>query len=93
MLANKVWRNTTIRQIRQTLVPPNFRRLWYSIILCYIDMHGHHCNLCYLKGSALDQYEEGIFNYIVSPYQFLRKAIIPIPPIIDQYHSQVCVAR
>ena len=29
MLANKVWRNITIRQIRQTLVPPNFRRLRY----------------------------------------------------------------
>ena len=27
ILANKVWRNITIRQIRQTLVPPNFRRL------------------------------------------------------------------
>ena len=24
ILANKVWRNITIRQIRQTLVPPNF---------------------------------------------------------------------
>ena len=30
MLANKVWRNITIHQIRQTLVPPNFRRLWYT---------------------------------------------------------------
>ena len=29
ILANKVWRNITIRQIRQTLVPPNFRRLRY----------------------------------------------------------------
>ena len=29
MLANKVWRNITIRQIRQTLVPPNFHRLRY----------------------------------------------------------------
>ena len=29
MLVNKVWRNITIRQIRQTLVPPNFRRLQY----------------------------------------------------------------
>ena len=27
MLTNKVWRNITIRQIRQTLIPPNFRRL------------------------------------------------------------------
>ena len=27
MLANKVWRNITILQIRQTLVPPNFHRL------------------------------------------------------------------
>ena len=30
MLANKVWRNITIRQIRQTLVPPNFRCLRYN---------------------------------------------------------------
>ena len=29
ILANKVWRFITIRQIRETLVPPNFRRLWY----------------------------------------------------------------
>ena len=29
ILANKVWRIITIRQIRQTLVPPNFRRLRY----------------------------------------------------------------
>ena len=32
MLANKVWRNITIRQIRQTLVPPNFRRLRYNTV-------------------------------------------------------------
>ena len=36
MLANKVWRNITIRQIRQTLVPPNFHRLRY-----YISVEGH----------------------------------------------------
>ena len=34
MLANKVWRNITNCQIRQTLVPPNFRRLQYTN--CYI---------------------------------------------------------
>ena len=31
MLANKVWQNITIRQIRQTLIPPNFRRLRYFL--------------------------------------------------------------
>ena len=36
MLANKVWRNITIRQIHQTLVPPNFRRLRY---ICANDTH------------------------------------------------------
>ena len=33
MLTNKIWRNITIRQIHQTLVPPNFRRLRYMFHL------------------------------------------------------------
>ena len=42
MLANKVWRNITIRQIRQTLVPPNFRRLRYYINAWHIGV-GSRC--------------------------------------------------
>ena len=36
MLANKVWRNITIRQNRQTLIPPNFRRLRYTTVQFYV---------------------------------------------------------
>ena len=53
MLANKVWRNITICQIRQTLVPPNFRRSRYllSFILLLLTF-SHVVGFCleYLNG-------------------------------------------
>ena len=41
MLANKVWRNITIRQIRQILVPLNFCRLRYNLLRLPIHSYMH----------------------------------------------------